>query len=326
MFRLFQASVLFLSQSALCLSLSRRSLETASGGTRLVVRGKGRGSCFLTIPGPLKPIASLYPFACPLGLCAGGRPLSSSALNSAPLLAMSSGTQGGVSFLTQQEAQHVDEVLMGDEVGFKVEQLMELAGLSVSHAVYKAYPPGSFRRVLIVCGPGNNGGDGLVAARHLWQFGYTVEVLYPKPPKKDLYVQLLQLLKFHDIKVHSECPSAAELREACDLVVDAIFGFSFQGEMREPFGSIVKTLNESQRPVVAVDIPSGWDLEKGDVSGLGIKAECLVSLTAPKKAASLFSGGGGHWVGGRFVPPHVASRLGLKLPAYPGCEQVVRLS
>ena len=61
-------------------------------------------------------------------------------------------------------------------LGFSVDQLMELAGLSVACSVFAEYPPSSHRRILVIAGPGNNGGDGLVAARHLYHFGYTVEV------------------------------------------------------------------------------------------------------------------------------------------------------
>eukprot|EP00966_Prymnesium_polylepis_P268233 6196713-Prymnesium_polylepis.2 len=77
--------------------------------------------------------------------------------------------------LSQREAIAVDEDLMATP-GFSVDQLMELAGLSCASAVLKAYPPTTHRRVLCVCGPGNNGGDGLVAARHLVQFGYDASV------------------------------------------------------------------------------------------------------------------------------------------------------
>ncbi len=75
----------------------------------------------------------------------------------------------------QQEAISLDEELMGP-LGFSVDQLMELAGLSVASAVLAEFPPSTHRRVLVIAGPGNNGGDGLVAARHLYHFGYQVEV------------------------------------------------------------------------------------------------------------------------------------------------------
>ena len=69
----------------------------------------------------------------------------------------------------------IDEELMGP-LGFSVDQLMELAGLSVACSLYSEYSPASHKRVLVIAGPGNNGGDGLVAARHLCHFGYSVEV------------------------------------------------------------------------------------------------------------------------------------------------------
>ena len=75
----------------------------------------------------------------------------------------------------QDEAAAVDEELMGP-LSFSVDQLMELAGLSVASAVRAEYPPASCARVLVIAGPGNNGGDGLVAARHLHHFGYAVAV------------------------------------------------------------------------------------------------------------------------------------------------------
>jgi hydroxyethylthiazole kinase-like uncharacterized protein yjeF len=76
---------------------------------------------------------------------------------------------------SQEVAKRIDEELMGPKMGFSLDQLMELAGLSVAQAVATEYPRESKPRVLIVAGPGNNGGDGLVAARHLHHFGYAVK-------------------------------------------------------------------------------------------------------------------------------------------------------
>jgi len=69
--------------------------------------------------------------------------------------------------------------------GFSVDQLMELAGLAVATAVHKQYAGATPLRVLVVCGPGNNGGDGLVAARHLRHFGHVPSVVYPKTGSSD---------------------------------------------------------------------------------------------------------------------------------------------
>ena len=74
----------------------------------------------------------------------------------------------------QSEAQQIDEQLMGP-LGFSVDQLMELAGLACATSLASEYPKETHKRVLVIAGPGNNGGDGLVAARHLYHFGYTVQ-------------------------------------------------------------------------------------------------------------------------------------------------------
>lgn len=82
--------------------------------------------------------------------------------------------------LTQEESRLLDEKLMSPEYGFSLAQLMELAGLSVAEAVQHFYPRETYRDIIVFCGPGNNGGDGLVAARHLASFGYTVTVIVPR--------------------------------------------------------------------------------------------------------------------------------------------------
>jgi len=233
----------------------------------------------------------------------------------------------GVSLLNQQDAIDLDVDLMR-EPGFSLDQLMELAGLSCACAAAKLVPPKS--RILLVCGPGNNGGDGLVAARHLHHFGYLPVVVYPKQPQKQLFANLVAQQEQLGIPVLSELPPIAELEEY-SLLVDAIFGFSFRGAPRAPFGAMLKALNASTTPVLSIDIPSGWNVEHGPPrqaeGGAEVPAlmpEALISLTAPKLCTRHFSGGR-HFLGGRFVPPEIVEKYELVLPAYPGTEQVVEL-
>ncbi|XP_006925276.2 NAD(P)H-hydrate epimerase, partial [Pteropus alecto] len=111
--------------------------------------------------------------------------------------------------LSQEEAQAVDEELF-NEYQFSVDQLMELAGLSCATAIAKAYPPTSMSRspptVLVICGPGNNGGDGLVCARHLKLFGYQPTIYYPKRPNKPLFTGLVTQCQKMDIPFLGEMP------------------------------------------------------------------------------------------------------------------------
>ncbi|XP_054910913.1 NAD(P)H-hydrate epimerase [Poeciliopsis prolifica] len=230
-----------------------------------------------------------------------------------------------VRHLGQEEAQKIDEELFS-EYGFSVDQLMELAGLSCATAVTRAYPLSSLVKtrpsLLVICGPGNNGGDGLVCARHLKLFGYEPTVLYPKRPSKPLFQGLTTQCEKMEIPFLTDIPEAKVIDEAYNLVIDAIFGFSFKGAVREPFGSILDVLKKITVPVASIDIPSGWDVEQGSADGL--QPDMLISLTAPKKSASLFRGRY-HFLGGRFVPPALEKKYQLRLPAYPGTDCVLQL-
>lgn len=231
-----------------------------------------------------------------------------------------------IKYLGQEEAQHIDEELFS-EYGFSVDQLMELAGLSCATAVTRAYPLSSLVKpkpsLLVICGPGNNGGDGLVCARHLKLFGYEPTILYPKRPNKPLFQGLTTQCQKMEIPFLTEMPEAKLIDEAYNLVIDAIFGFSFKGAVREPFGSILNVLKKTTVPLASIDIPSGWDVEQGSSTD-GLQPDMLISLTAPKKSASLFRGRY-HFLGGRFVPPGLERKYQLNLPQYPGTDCVLQL-
>ncbi|CAA0826763.1 Pyridoxine/pyridoxamine 5-phosphate oxidase 1-chloroplastic, partial [Striga hermonthica] len=195
------------------------------------------------------------------------------------------------------------------------------------------YKPDKYSHVLVICGPGKNGGDGLVAARHLHHFGYKPCICYPKRTPKPLFSNLIIQLESLSIPFLSiEC-LPAELNNF-DILVDAIFGFSFQGNPRPPFDHLINNIaslrehyyKEHQKSpvIVSVDIPSGWHVEDGDLSGEGIKPDMLVSLTAPKRCAEKFRGSH-HFLGGRFVPSSILHKYKLQLPPYPGTSTCVRI-
>jgi NAD(P)H-hydrate epimerase len=111
-----------------------------------------------------------------------------------------------------------------------------------------------------------------------------------------------------------------------DHIIDAIFGFSFSGEVREPFPAIIEALRDTKVPVLAVDAPSSWNIEDGppdEGPGKGFMPDALISLTAPKPLVRWFKGR--HFVGGRFLGEDVASRYGLDVPKYEGLDQVVEV-
>jgi NAD(P)H-hydrate epimerase len=226
-------------------------------------------------------------------------------------------------YLNASDAAALDAELMSTP-GYSLDQLMELAGLAVAEAIYLAVPRSpnneKKRKILVVCGPGNNGGDGLVAARHLFFFnGYDCTVVYPKRVKPSNphgahFDNLVKQCHDVDIPVLDELPSMDEL-VTYDAIVDAIFGFSFTGTPREPFATILQQIMSAQRlggiPVLSVDIPSGWDVNEGDVANMGFLPDVLISLTTPKLCAKIFPGR--HFIGGRFLPPAVAAKYNVQV-------------
>lgn len=226
----------------------------------------------------------------------------------------------GVKYLKQKEAIDIDVELF-NEYRFSVDQLMELAGLSCASAIVSCYPEA--KRVLLCCGPGNNGGDGLVCARHLKHFGSQPSIYYPKRTENQLYKNLTYQCESLDIPF-VDSVSKDYLDNSFDLVVDAVFGFSFKPPVREAFLPVISALKDTNVPVCSIDIPSGWDVEAGKPTE-GIEPQMLVSLTAPKLCAKDFKGKF-HCLGGRFVPFKLAEKYDLRLPQYPGSNSFVRLT
>ena len=240
-------------------------------------------------------------------------------------------------YLNAKDAAALDVELM-TEPGFCLEQLMELAGLSVAEAVYQVVEESKQKsgngkpKILLVCGPGNNGGDGLVAARHLVMFGYECHIVYPKPSKKQHFINLVQQCSDVGISVSAEMPQPSGIG-SYDAIVDAIFGFSFHGAPREPFATILQQMKEASSSasatgtgsiVISVDVPSGWNVDEGDVANTGFMPDVLVSLTTPKHCSKNFPGR--HFVGGRFLPPKLATKYDVSMPPYPGVSQVMEVT
>ena len=115
-----------------------------------------------------------------------------------------------------------------------------------------------------------------------------------------------------------------DIVEKSDIILDALFGFSFKGDVRDPFKEIIQIFEKTSKPIVSVDIPSGWDVEEGPTEAVKFQPKIMVSLTAPKPCIKHFKGKK-HFLGGRFVPPSLAKKFDFEVPSYPGVDQVVEL-
>lgn len=224
-----------------------------------------------------------------------------------------------VKYLKQDEAINIDQELF-NVYKFSVDQLMELAGLSCATAIQKCFPPISHQKVLVLCGPGNNGGDGLVCSRHMQLFGYSCEVYYPVFTDKLLYNNLMHQCETSGVLVSD---SLSENMSTYDLIVDALFGFSFKPPVRAKFLPVMNALKKTNKPICSIDVPSGWSIE-GVPDKDAINPDMLISLTAPKECARSFKGKY-HYLGGRFIPKKLEEKYQLELPAYPDAECCLKL-
>jgi NAD(P)H-hydrate epimerase len=153
---------------------------------------------------------------------------------------------------------------------------MEAAGRAVAEAVAGLAPEGAVR---VVCGKGNNGGDGFVAARLLREMGFEVEALLLWPGEELRGDAAVNFERFGGDLVEGD---PAERLRGSGAVVDAIFGTGFEGAPREPAAAAIAAINACGAPVVACDIASGVDASTGEVAGEAVEAEITVTFHAAK--------------------------------------------
>ncbi|HXF73510.1 MAG TPA: NAD(P)H-hydrate epimerase, partial [Actinomycetota bacterium] len=182
------------------------------------------------------------------------------------------------------------------ERGVRAEDLMERAGAAVARAAVGLVGGAYGRRAVVVCGKGNNGGDGLVAARRLARLGVRPAVLLLAPPETLSGPAARNLGRLAEVGVRP-APYSAPLLERelarADVAVDAIFGTGFRGRPEGDAAEAIALLNGSGVPVVAVDIPSGVDGETGAVPGEAVRAAVTVTFGA-EKAGVVFLPGAEH--------------------------------
>ena len=220
-----------------------------------------------------------------------------------------------IPYINAETSALIDKELMGT-YNYSIDQLMEIAGLTVAKVVNQEYVLKSKQnnlKIITLCGPGNNGGDGLVASRYLKEFGNEVEILYPKKNTKNpLYERLITQCQNYGILINEKIFETKEeyekIFEQNDIIIDALFGFSFKGEIRQPFKTIIEAMKKFENKIISVDIPSGFDIDKGNIFDTFIP-KGLVSLTLPKLCSKDFKGE--HFLGGRFVPKKLFEKFNL---------------
>jgi NAD(P)H-hydrate epimerase len=221
-------------------------------------------------------------------------------------------------FLTRDQARKLDRRAM-EELGVPGIVLMENAGRGMAELLLTLGVRGL---VVVCCGKGNNGGDGLVIARHLANAGRAVRVLLFAEPSRLPADAAVNHVIVARMSAHSnpslevipgdpdETRLSAELA-AAEWVVDGLFGSGLRGVVPAPFHRIIAAINNSPAKVLAVDIPSGLDSDTGHPCGICVRAHHTATVAAAKKG---FAGpAAASWLGqvhiiGMGVPPWLVAQ------------------
>lgn len=196
--------------------------------------------------------------------------------------------------LTAAQMREADR-LTTDRYGIPSLQLMENAGKAIAEFLRETFTDIAGRKILVLCGKGNNGGDGLVVARLLKEFGAAPEVFLfanPGTVQGDAAANLKRWRQSHgDLNVvasEAEWDSALAALYAADLVVDALLGTGLRGPVEGLLAKVIEDLNDArtkrhgQMMVIALDMPSGLASDAQDFGGPVVAADFTVTLTAPK--------------------------------------------
>ena len=179
----------------------------------------------------------------------------------------------------------VDRITI-EEVGIPSLVLMERAALAVTECVKKYGKPE--KRIGVLCGTGNNGGDGVAVARLLTEAGYVADVLVMDAKKKGGTAEFLQQLKIAKSCGVSICEPLDTKKY--DIIVDALFGIGLTRQIEGEYAALLERLNEERHTVVAVDIASGISASDGSVCGVALRADETVTFGAAKCGHLLYPG------------------------------------
>jgi len=196
-----------------------------------------------------------------------------------------------VKVLTAESMRHLDRRAI-EEIGIPGLVLMENAAIGVADAVDECFP--EVEVVVVVCGPGNNGADGLAVARHLWARGVEVQaVLIDGGGKRSEDCERqLKICRNLGVSVFEAAPDVAvetvtERAASAEVVVDALFGVGLSRPLDGVFSRVVEALTEAPVPSIAVDLPSGLHGSRSSIDGPFLPAHATVTFAAPKVAHAL---------------------------------------
>jgi NAD(P)H-hydrate epimerase len=218
--------------------------------------------------------------------------------------------------VSAEQMREVDRAMLED-IHIQLAQMMENAGRSLAELSLHRFGP---RHVVVLAGPGGNGGGGLVAARHLANRGAHVDVVLSEPDRmRPIPAQQLDIVRRMHIDVGQEPHSA-------DLVIDALIGYSLSGNPTGRAAALIDWINDQSAPVLALDTPSGLDVTNGQARSPCVRATTTMTLALPKHGL-LDSGAVGElYLADISVPEVVYTRMGIQVPSIFHDAPIVRLN
>ncbi|MEZ0248174.1 MAG: NAD(P)H-hydrate dehydratase [Thermoproteus sp.] len=204
--------------------------------------------------------------------------------------------------------------------------LMENAGAAVARTVLREFPEA--RKVLVVAGTGDNGGDGYAAARHLHGAGREVRVVALGEPREELAKVNFEALRRTRVKIvvagtPEELLAVQNWFTWAEVIVDAVLGTGIRGKLREPHSTAIDLMNIAPAPKVAVDVPSGLDPDTGEVRDKAVRA--AVTVTFHKAKRGLLQEQAAKYVG-KLVVERIGIPPEAELYVGPGDFRLVNLS
>jgi NAD(P)H-hydrate epimerase len=171
-------------------------------------------------------------------------------------------------------------------------RMMENAGAATAKCIRENFPEAKYPHAVVLCGKGNNGGDGFVIARKLNESGYKVAVVltHGRPSGEESSEMLTRLrdLPINILSMDSDTERCAKIISGSELLVDAIFGIGFSGSADRNTSLIFKLMNASKAKIVSVDIPSGVDADSAYVDGEAVRADITATPIGLKMAQVLY--------------------------------------
>ena len=170
--------------------------------------------------------------------------------------------------------------------GITAAELMQRAGKSAADHIMRSYSLIDNPQVCVLCGKGNNAGDGFVVARQLADEGYAVSLVLVEIAKYSEQTQAnwLKVSMLPCVLLTSQAKQARELIMAADIIIDAMIGIGFTGEIKPAYRDAVCALNLSGKKIIALDIPTGVDADNGVASPFYVRPTETLTFIAPKPA------------------------------------------